>query len=141
MVLFSAEENGEGDAEEVMEIPDEEAEVIEEEEGEGNADAEEQEAEDGDDVEVIGEEAGEEAGEEVEEEEAEEGQDEEGKEEVCVWPGPCFKKYLNINRNHNSYVLTSVMSMICHKNVLFVCLFGFNVALKHLRSYHDGACL
>ena len=24
---------------------------------------------------------------------------------------------------------------------LFVCLFGFNVALKHLRSYHDGACL
>ena len=23
----------------------------------------------------------------------------------------------------------------------FVCLFGFNVALKHLRSYHDGACL
>ena len=22
-----------------------------------------------------------------------------------------------------------------------VCLFGFNVALKHLRSYHDGACL
>ena len=23
---------------------------------------------------------------------------------------------------------------------LFVC-FGFNVALKHLRSYHDGACL
>ena len=24
---------------------------------------------------------------------------------------------------------------------LFVCLFGFNVALKHLRSYHNGACL
>ena len=24
---------------------------------------------------------------------------------------------------------------------LFVCLFGFNVALKHLRSYHDGVCL
>ena len=24
---------------------------------------------------------------------------------------------------------------------VFVCLFGFNVALKHLRSYHDGACL
>ena len=21
------------------------------------------------------------------------------------------------------------------------CLFGFNVAFKHLRSYHDGACL
>ena len=26
------------------------------------------------------------------------------------------------------------------KLILF-CLFGFNVALKHLRSYHDGACL
>ena len=26
-------------------------------------------------------------------------------------------------------------------NRQFVCLFGFNVALKHLRSYHDGACL
>ena len=24
---------------------------------------------------------------------------------------------------------------------MFVCLFGFNVALKHLRSYHDDACL
>ena len=24
---------------------------------------------------------------------------------------------------------------------MFVCLFGFNVAFKHLRSYHDGACL
>ena len=23
----------------------------------------------------------------------------------------------------------------------FVCLFGFNVAFKHLRSYQDGACL
>ena len=23
----------------------------------------------------------------------------------------------------------------------YVCLFGFNVALKHLRSYHDGVCL
>ena len=23
----------------------------------------------------------------------------------------------------------------------FVCLFAFNVALKHLRSYHDGVCL
>ena len=29
-------------------------------------------------------------------------------------------------------------SGICY---MFVCLFGFNVALKHLRSYHDGACL
>ena len=24
---------------------------------------------------------------------------------------------------------------------LFVCLFGFNVDFKHLRSYQDGACL
>ena len=24
---------------------------------------------------------------------------------------------------------------------LFVCLLGFNVAFKHLRSYLDGACL
>ena len=23
----------------------------------------------------------------------------------------------------------------------FVCLFGFNIAFKHLRSYRDGACL
>ena len=27
------------------------------------------------------------------------------------------------------------------KEWFFFCLFGFNVALKHLRSYHDGACL
>ena len=26
-------------------------------------------------------------------------------------------------------------------NARFFCLFGFNVDLKHLRSYHDGACL
>ena len=26
------------------------------------------------------------------------------------------------------------------RSILFVCLFGFSVALKHLRSYHDGAC-
>ena len=25
--------------------------------------------------------------------------------------------------------------------ILFVCLFGFNVAFKHLRSYREGACL
>ena len=25
--------------------------------------------------------------------------------------------------------------------ILFVCLFGFNVAFKHLWSYRDGACL
>ena len=25
--------------------------------------------------------------------------------------------------------------------ILFVCLFGFNVAFKHLRSYHNSACL
>ena len=34
----------------------------------------------------------------------------------------------------------------CGRSVLFIfahqgfCLFGFNVAFKHLRSYHDGAC-
>ena len=28
-----------------------------------------------------------------------------------------------------------------YKNKILVCLFGFYVALKHLRSYHNGACL
>ena len=30
---------------------------------------------------------------------------------------------------------------ICFSSILFICLFGFNVAFKHLRSYRDGACL
>ena len=27
------------------------------------------------------------------------------------------------------------------KSQAWICLCGFNVAFKHLRSYHDGACL
>ena len=30
---------------------------------------------------------------------------------------------------------------VCVCKCLFVCLFGVNVAFKHLRSYHDGTCL
>ena len=42
--------------------------------------------------------------------------------------------YLNNHFVHALY--TFQIANLC----LFVCLFGFNVALKHLRSYHDGAC-
>ena len=37
--------------------------------------------------------------------------------------------------------------VLCNSHVMFVyaclfaTLFGFNVVFKHLRSYHDGACL
>ena len=30
---------------------------------------------------------------------------------------------------------------ISYPLLLVVCLFGFDIAFKHLRSYHDGACL
>ena len=39
------------------------------------------------------------------------------------------------------YVFIAENGITYFKCVSFVCLFGFNVALKHLRSYHDGACL
>ena len=38
-------------------------------------------------------------------------------------------------------VTRAVISAELTTLLCFVCLFGFNVALKHLRSYHDGACL
>ena len=38
----------------------------------------------------------------------------------------------------NKTTQTGVSILVIERTV---CLFGFNVALKHLRSYHDGACL
>ena len=50
---------------------------------------------------------------------------------------PCRYKHRKIKLHcHLIFTLQSTV-----QTCLFVCLFGFNVALKHLRSYHDGACL
>ena len=35
----------------------------------------------------------------------------------------------------------SLMKLACALSVWFVCLLGFNVPFRHLRSYHDCACL
>ena len=52
--------------------------------------------------------------------------------ETKVWN---IEKYAKIIAYHPQISLNRLGFCL-----FFVCL-GFNVALKHLRSYHDGACL
>ena len=66
------------------------------------------------------------------------------KEQIVAGNNGAWAPELIRARRADNDIFTSVSYLFELENVLkclFVCLFGFNVAFKHLRSYRDGACL